>query len=314
MPRTSITIEAIDAISSTGKPADFEKIRDDIVQIMKPLSPQMRDRVARKLQRQFQAEMDKQQTVLKATESHKADLQARIAALEELRAWNPALVLERNDCSRLHKVKEANAAGRVISGGEDHHVAEVSLPLLALEHTFVVKHDWAAALEGAETGTDDFQLPYERCAFEFRIGGRTVIVAFGTVGDDMRFTSFIEAGDFWYSAREMTEPVAYAYSQVRGICIALDAEVATHSVVRAPHKLNEKRARQGKLPLLDFHVVDLSRRHRVSNGSNHPGAGTRKRLHFRRGHWRHYETSKTWVKWCLVGDPDLGFIQKSYIL
>jgi hypothetical protein len=38
------------------------------------------------------------------------------------------------------------------------------------------------------------------------------------------------------------------------------------------------------------------------------------RLHFRRRHWRHFVNHKTWIKWTLVGDPDLGFIDKDYRL
>jgi hypothetical protein len=50
----------------------------------------------------------------------------------------------------------------------------------------------------------------------------------------------------------------------------------------------------------------------AADGEREPGR--KKRLHFRRGHWRHYETHKTWIKWMLVGDPDLGFIEKQYRL
>jgi hypothetical protein len=30
--------------------------------------------------------------------------------------------------------------------------------------------------------------------------------------------------------------------------------------------------------------------------------------------WRHFVSHKTWIKWTLVGDPDLGFIDKEYRL
>ena len=47
-----------------------------------------------------------------------------------------------------------------------------------------------------------------------------------------------------------------------------------------------------------------------------PGTGTHRspRLHFRRGHWRHYEDHKTWIRWQMVGNPDLGFVEKQYRL
>lgn len=33
-----------------------------------------------------------------------------------------------------------------------------------------------------------------------------------------------------------------------------------------------------------------------------------------RGHWRRLSTFKTWVRWHLRGNPDLGFIDKKYTL
>jgi hypothetical protein len=44
------------------------------------------------------------------------------------------------------------------------------------------------------------------------------------------------------------------------------------------------------------------------------GAAASPRLHFRRGHYRHYPNHKLWIRWCLVGNPDLGFIDADYRL
>lgn len=149
------------------------------------------------------------------------------------------------------------------------------------------------------------------------LDGRTILLWAQEHESQQSFTCFVECRDYWYAPPqevERDEFMRFLWDQVRAICIALDAEVATHSVIRAPHKLNEKRSRDGKPPVSDYHVVDLARRHRVANPSGAVGGVGKKRLHFRRGHWRHYETTKTWVRWCLVGNPDLGFIQKSYSL
>jgi hypothetical protein len=127
--------------------------------------------------------------------------------------------------------------------------------------------------------------------------------------------TFVQFGDYWVNVLGKTQLSVLIWDQIRAICIALDAQVATAEVIRAPVNLNEKRAKAGKSPLSDYRVVDLARRHRIANpAAGTAGTGTRKRLHFRRGHWRHYETTKTWVKWCLVGNPDLGFINKHYRL
>lgn len=245
--------------------------------------------------------------------------------MEDLIRWsNGDMNLEKNDCSRLHKLVDANRHRKIVNTRFEKfpNLKEFDA---TVPQTFVVKHDWSAALEGAEGIAADFRLPYITCAFEFRISGRTIIA----IADDTEahiagacfISVFTEIGDLWCGidlADEITSKVQsnvgrFVCSQIRAICIALDAEVATHSVMRAPARLNEKRTKAGKAPLLDFHVVDLARKHRIANPA-HGDSGTKKRLHFRRGHWRHYETSKTWVKWCLVGDPDLGFISKHYSL
>ena len=99
------------------------------------------------------------------------------------------------------------------------------------------------------------------------------------------------------------------------ICIALDAAIATTEVVRAPHKINRVREAKGRLPIFDFHSVRLTKRSRPMPLPVDPDrAITRRRLHFRRGHWRHFDDHKTWINWMLVGDPDLGFVDKNYRL
>jgi hypothetical protein len=61
-------------------------------------------------------------------------------------------------------------------------------------------------------------------------------------------------------------------------------------------------------------MIDLAKRHRVAHVGGASSGRHKKRLHFCRGHWRHYEKSKTWIRWCLKGDPDLGFVDAEYKL
>jgi hypothetical protein len=265
------------------------------------------------------------QEVKDGTRRH-ADLVVQLAAMNDAVAWIDAhheLKLERNDCSRLHKLKEAEKANRIIGGDGESlgaHGGHKGV-LQAVAQSFVIQHDWHRAFDKAEGLSNEFKLPYEICAFEFRVASRTLIATCLEIEEKNRFALFIESGNFWFPmcgdeeiGKDKADPTAiFIWQQIRAICIALDAEVATSDVIRAPHQLNEKRERQGKLPLLDYRVVNLARRHRIANPSS-VGEGGKKRLHFRRGHWRHYETSKTWVRWCLVGNPDLGFIQKHYTL
>lgn len=226
--------------------------------------------------------------------------------------------LEKNECSRLHHLKEAAANDRVL--GIDGTIQEARmLASDEVQHTFVVKHDWGRAFSGADGLDDSIRLPYQICSFEFRIDGRNVISVAGDSGSDLLFTSFVQSGDYWCclgsNKHHQDSVIQVMWDQIRAICIALDAEVASHTVQRAPHKLNKKRIAAGKLPISDFHVVDLARKNRITNPTDAAERDKpRKRLHFRRGHWRHFDVSKTWIRWCLVGDPDLGFIRKHYTI
>jgi hypothetical protein len=320
---TSVSIKLTDTPSGApisivdpgGKstPADEEAAKQKIMQALDGHPPDVQRRALLLLQAQYDEEMRK-------AHDARREMEARKAAEDNLVAWfdgHAPIKLERNDCSRLHKLKEAAANGDVIAGQADKTMpADMVALITQLQHTFVIQHDWAGAFEGAEGLEGEFHLPYDECAFEFRITGRTVIIY---CGPGLRLTptghwAFVETQDYWCAMTAPNRISEFAVQHVKAVCIALDAEVASSTVVRAPHKLNEKRARDGRPPLPDYRVVDLSRRHRIANPLTGHGEGSKKRLHFRRGHWRHYETSKTWVKWCLVGDPDLGFIQKSYTL
>ncbi len=242
-------------------------------------------------------------------------IQAGIPAYE---AWkkNP-LVIEKNDCSRLHKLREYLIEMHSIYAEGVKGENPNTFPWDSVK-PFVVQHDWARAFANATDYSEgDFNLPFDMCGFEFRISGRTVIVlAEQAEGARPSFTFYVEFDGFWATENDNEEPIfgPFCLSQIKAICVALDAEVAAHSVTRASESLNRRRADAGKLPLYSYHVVNLSHRSRVSNPASGGGEATKKRLHFRRGHWRHYSDFKTWVRWTLVGNPDLGFIEKEYRL
>jgi hypothetical protein len=258
-------------------------------------------------------------------------LKALVDEFQAFPQWvaQPA-VLQKNDCSRLHLLAAAMAVSDVaidngvplIANGED----EWRPDRLSGYQAFVVQHDWGRAFAGAQDfAVGGAKLPFNQCAFEFRISDRTVVVlARQDEGGPIHCLPFVQLTKCWTIGgtdilleNDPTEGFyRLALQQVRAVCIALDAEVASHDLIRAPHKLNAKREREGKLPLFDYRVVSLSRRARAQElpRSAYGLSPTRKRLHFRRGHWRHYAESKTWVRWTLVGDPALGWIDHEYRL
>lgn len=221
-------------------------------------------------------------------------------------------VLQKNECSRAHKLLES-----LMTDPERSKAAEA----IKTATPFVVCHDWLATMGAG--ALDDYagaiKLPYESCFFEFKVNDRPVLIyASQTEGLDPKAQPFMMLGNEWYCGGEEDCGVGSAFHflwlQVVAICAVLDAAVATHTVQRAPQALNKKREKAGKPALYDFHIVDLAKRARAAPSASSSDSGSRKRLHFRRGHWRHFEASKSWVRWCLVGDPDLGFIAKEYRL
>jgi hypothetical protein len=239
-------------------------------------------------------------------------------------------VIENPQSTAWHKVRAAYLGKRILLGDvnkadavfnyEQLKIGDTHAPFFDEEpQVFLIEHNWAAAFEGASDFDEgEFPLPYQHSAFEFVLSGRRVIV----LTLERQCTVVSEIGVGWWLASvirtfdDLGETALYPalYKLIRALCIAMDAEVVASTVVRAPHRLNRQRERQGKLPINDYHTVNLARRSRVERlpSTGEPDAKWHPRLHFVRGHWRHYDNHKTWIRWHLRGDPDLGFIDKHY--
>lgn len=245
----------------------------------------------------------------------------------DLRDWaNGDLKFARAVGSRFHKLRGCDAEAKDIEALSNDGKRAEDLVETGKVQVFVIEHDWAAALAGAFDEPDaQVRVPYPECAFEFQVSGKRVIAISllrrGDEAESLAIQIYVEVEFGWHCML----PGTYSnrlqkavFDQVRAACVALDAEVAQAEIVIAPHRLNKARAGRGKLPLGDYHIVVPVKRGR-SDRLEEESEGTtderrRVRLHFRRGHWRHFETHKTWIKWTLVGDPDLGFIDKHYRL
>lgn len=249
-----------------------------------------------------------------------------------IRAWLQELRLERAEGTKVHQLRESVRPDRLFVKPEYADFAQGAERLFGTMlhdkvegvklQIFLVQHDWAAAFKDAQEfeGAADVRLPYPVCLFEFRVSGRRVaLIANEIRRDSFQLMASVETPLGWCFLNLQSPMLAplkrLMESQVRAICVALEAEVATSELIRAPHKLNAAREKRGKLPIPDFRAVVLSRRAaRPLPLATSAEPNRRVRLHFRRGHWRHFETHKTWIKWTLVGDPDLGFIDKHYRL
>lgn len=269
---------------------------------------------------------------IKSKDSELSAMRKRSGEIGDLANWSAesGLKIERPEGPSFRKLRKAVAEGRTAYLGKD---PMASAPAMDFEkevfrhaEILVIEHDWAAAFKGANVENAAVRLPYDVCAFEFKFSGRAVI-AFAIQADtDIIFCPAICCGDVWImtdfvfpldfdGADErtacMVELLAELFEQIKAACIALDAEVAEATTVREPHNGTGSGTQQ---PLKGHHVVSLANRRNRAPALGGGGSSRRKRLHFRRGHWRHFETHKTWIKWMLVGDPDLGFVEKEYRL
>lgn len=245
--------------------------------------------------------------------------------LGELVEWAEAPASMQNCTeSHLHDLRAALRNGRILGETEDSKPARIywAVAIKEAPQTFLVQKDWAAAIgTGSEIEGAQFRLPYDQCCFEFRISKRSVLVLARQEGEEILLTQFIQIRGHWANLQESriggngktSSVLQLTTKQIRAACIALDAEVVVSEVVRASSSENRGRLKQGLPPRLSHRVLSLARRNRVPALD---GAGTHRspRLHFRRGHWRHFPNHKTWIKWQLIGNPDLGFIDKQYRL
>lgn len=100
--------------------------------------------------------------------------------------------------------------------------------------------------------------------------------------------------------------------------------IATEVVPEGSPQLNKARARRGRPPVDSVYrilTINTAAVRRRVDQDRTPGAEPRKgvRLHWRRGHWRTLHRGsefegRAWVRRCLVGDPDLGAVNKDYRL
>jgi hypothetical protein len=266
---------------------------------------------------------------------------AKLATLGRMRkAFDPFIAwlesgdksMQRCEDSGFHKLQEAVASESVWVHGADNENLDPEIAAMVASETsiFLVQHDWEKAFENASGMTGEWRLPFEQCAFEFRYGDyRFVVIVCAEDGSPLSVRFFaqmkfgvwscsvlynVATGIDWGSAAWRPFAVSM-FAQIRALCIALDAEVASTEVIRADHKMNAARAKIGKPPLPDYHTVSVSKKSSRAPDVVRAGGEPRYRvrLHFRRGHWRHFENHKTWIKWMMVGNPDLGFVEKHYL-
>lgn len=95
------------------------------------------------------------------------------------------------------------------------------------------------------------------------------------------------------------------------MCIALACTNVSTVRCRQPEKLNRARIKSGKVPLKDFHMLNLAGETPLGAGAG-TGVASR-RSHLRRGHVRRLGPERvTWVNSCIVTGGKAGFADKRY--
>lgn len=248
--------------------------------------------------------------------------QELIDRLKKLQAWLDAGAyrLQRPNEPVWHKLKDAwrNKSAEVLMRKVDEPTME-SFCADDTGQVFLIGHDWAKAFQNAtDFSSGEYRLPYTKVCFELIVNQRRVcVLAEQDEGAPPSILYWVNTEGVWVGVSPKTDSRDGSLGRLiednlRAVCIALDAEVAYTEVIRAPHKLNKARAKQGRSPITDYRVVKLVNKTRAAPADEAAADGPKKRLHFRRGHWRHFDTFKTWIRWTLVGDPDLGFVDKHY--
>ena len=318
-------------IAQSIRTAEIEEVQEKVKKIIEqvPAGRQRRHVLhkVRRLLNRDKSEIDKEHEAKSRKIEH---LRGGIDAAEKIETWLTGTAkLQKPVGTMIHSFQQALIDGQIfdfpskdcaIPEGDTAAWAEMA----SSASVFMVQHNWADAFKNAKDYIGgETRLPDEVCAFEFRINDRHVIAFAADADGALYLQHAVQVRKGWLvlpvSNPAMPDDfdilVKYTSEQVKAIAVALDAEVAITNVVRAPHKLNHARERAGKLPIHSYHIVNLAHRTRATPlaATNHEPA-YHVRLHFRRGHWRHYEDHKTWIKWMLVGNPDLGFVDKEYRL
>ena len=144
---------------------------------------------------------------------------------------------------------------------------------------------------------------FEPDTLRFSEGGRTIAISCSPI-DEMH-----NAG---INAREvLNSAIINAMSAIAIINSPAVSSTESSDLVR----LNRQRAKRGKPPLLDHHIVHIrpavARQLRTEMAADDEAEG--RRLHWRRGHFKARKTGLFWWSPHLAGRKELGMVEKDYV-
>lgn len=308
------------------------KSGEEIVRVLDTMDPATRNVAVRMLQNKIDG-LPLNEGIEVVDDEGGAFLVKAAETIAAVREWTalPDLPMGKPVGSAYYKLKDAFQNLKVIDGTDDKRPNAWFFK--DDPHIILVEHDWSRAFSGAtdfEAGA--FRLPFPNCCFEFVLGGKRVCALVKERDEGTSMRPFICHKDLWVAGlqydlhddqwdltgggflKQHEHLAAVISEQIRAISIVLEAGAFEARKVDPSPKLNKARMKRGEMPLLAHHVLTISPERVARRERTHEGHDPkwRTRLHFRRGHWRRYETHKTWVRWTMVGNPDLGFVDTSY--
>ena len=124
------------------------------------------------------------------------------------------------------------------------------------------------------------------------------------------------------SSKEARDALQDSTQELMGLFEFLEAlsckNVISEPIEKINHEKNTRRIRDGKLPIYETRILTIDTGYN-SGGKHNIGICSSDRAsvrqHLRRGHIRRHPTAgNIWVNSCVVGDADIGVINKQYII
>lgn len=116
--------------------------------------------------------------------------------------------------------------------------------------------------------------------------------------------------------QELTHDISMEVRAVIELCEALSCSNVEQTIFHQAAKNNEKRKRQGKLPIYEtkFLTIKQSSANSMRQYQSMEVDRNSPRQHLRRGHIRRLPDKNVWVNSCVVGNQSLGVIDKQYLV
>ncbi|MAW89353.1 MAG: hypothetical protein CMJ42_22770 [Phyllobacteriaceae bacterium] len=239
-----------------------------------------------------------------------------------------------------HKVAEFLEAAVLSNQFDIANIQSIADDFTAAPH-FIFDFDWTAVLRRFEGVTGAVSpLPYPKMTAEMTVNGVRVyalmteptdpvdvaaMYLFAELDHMRAIGAFAHERGEWHLqgptnrlkptfASFINKVANTFFDQAIAVSIFEQAGIVDTPLFKASEKLNSKRLQSGRAPISDYHLVRICRRQeRDAANVNRSYKGV-VRLHLRRGHWVSAHGKRFWRKWSLVGNPDLGFIEKAYLM